>query len=735
MKPILLSLFETYIIKIDVKAWRPALKCIILSLLPGLDDPASEEYERTHVLLNHFRNALKCSPSGGESSPDSQDDRFFWQNLFIATISSANRRPGALAYLEKHLPRMGPEASQHDTKLQGAATLENGADSGASAMIKAVISPEPGLLIRCFAAGLLDDQLLIQRGFLELLVTHLPLNSDVLRYHVTAHDREFLVSAATSVVVRREMSLNRRLWIWFLGQAASPETEHSGTASPQSGKSGTGATTEVMAPVQYFAQYGSIDLVEGLLKQFQFRTAVAVTRARPFRICLSLMDRWEIGGIVLPHVFKPAMQSVYQYKAYAPSEDAFSEIRKSASTFFDAVQSKLIWKELASMVLTALDENDPAKSTLEPSITRTQLELVRFIITTFNIREEEMLTVHIPLMLLLLLYFASNIVELLKSQQSHQLISEISESLLQSALFLQEQLPERTFSEDDLLVGDAQFNKDSVQSLPTIISKFYDDAAESHESTFTSYRGIVQDGLLNSAFNLVLACLRCNALAPQLNAALSISAKMLGKSSSSTSVSNPAILSSLALAVARPSHGTVAGCARPIGHLSTLELLHSMMPLESWQNDLTVRQIARKLVNSLWLFISPSNPRHNAEAVRAIWRLHHLSPDPGMIEAAITAFLHRSDEGHIDEKPNLQGLHRFTSFWTHTVSMFRSLSNRRSSAINADSSSIGKSEKPLDGPETIAKPLMLVLDLLRHADTPACMLISGWLQTAPEINL
>ena len=59
-----------------------------------------------------------------------------------------------------------------------------------------------------------------------------------------------------------------------------------------------------------------------------------VERARPFRICLSLMDRWEIGGLVVPDIFLPVVNSVRMYKEKAITKADFSEVLRSASVFF-----------------------------------------------------------------------------------------------------------------------------------------------------------------------------------------------------------------------------------------------------------------------------------------------------------------------------------------------------------------------------------------------------------------
>lgn len=71
-------------------------------------------------------------------------------------------------------------------------------------------------MIRAFAAALEDENLLVRRGALDLLLQSMRVDSAAVR---KAHpdDRSILMRAATGVVLRRDLSLNRRLYTWLLG--------------------------------------------------------------------------------------------------------------------------------------------------------------------------------------------------------------------------------------------------------------------------------------------------------------------------------------------------------------------------------------------------------------------------------------------------------------------------------------------------------------------------------------
>ncbi len=71
-------------------------------------------------------------------------------------------------------------------------------------------------MIRAFSAALEDDNLLVRRGALDLLLQSMRVDSVAVQ-RARAEDRAILMRAATGVVLRRDLSLNRRLYTWLLG--------------------------------------------------------------------------------------------------------------------------------------------------------------------------------------------------------------------------------------------------------------------------------------------------------------------------------------------------------------------------------------------------------------------------------------------------------------------------------------------------------------------------------------
>jgi hypothetical protein len=79
-------------------------------------------------------------------------------------------------------------------------------------------------MIRAFAAALEDENILVRRAALDLLVTSLRLDSVSVK-NARADDRAILMRAAYSVILRRDVALNRRLYLWLLGPDDNPKNQ------------------------------------------------------------------------------------------------------------------------------------------------------------------------------------------------------------------------------------------------------------------------------------------------------------------------------------------------------------------------------------------------------------------------------------------------------------------------------------------------------------------------------
>ena len=713
---------------LDTAALRPALKAIILALLPGLEEETSEEFEQTHKVLSQLRDSIGHQSPKKSEIQDASGDQFFWQCIFLATITSPSRRQGALAYLQRNLPRLG--------KTSKARTVSGEQYTSGQQFdydIDAVTSPEPGLLVRCFAAGLYDDQILIQRGFLDLLVSHLPLHSVVLHEKVTPEDLGKLIVAAASVVARREMSLNRRLWAWFLGPDQISRNGENGQTPTEMTMAGSMVRNLQQNQTKYFEQYGLAPLVQSILGILESGPSTTpMEKARPFRVCLSLMDRWEIGGLVVPKIFLPAIESVRQYQRIAPSVEAFREVLRSAKVFFDGVESSLIWSEIAVTVISTFDIRD---NNIHSS--KEKIDLAFFTIENFNVREEEMLTVHIP-------FFALSL--LLKTRASLSKFAESNQPVdldfLQQVFKLTGQLieltPGRSFLQGETWPSDVRKINIDVdnRTFQDAVDNFYGNDEGNPEllSKHLAGKNVGRLLLINSVQGVINEMLsqRFSSFEVQL----SVLDKLLRKIPAVELLDANEILSSIEEASKKiaSSRISLSPLKDIVAIISSIETFNIAFSSESWLADHRLRVVLPRALASVWEHLSPSRPRNNVEAVRCVWRIQALSSDNQLIESCIATLMIEDGVASESKRCNVENARRFATLWMHSNSSSGS-HGRRSSLIRSSPKVSAETDGLLKDQLVLARPLLLLLDSLRDTKSETFIFTCTWLISLPNIEL
>lgn len=735
-----LDLLERYFLGLDPRSLRPAMKAVILALLPGLEEETSEDFERTLKLVERFKAVIR--PAGSEEITDvhSSGDDFFWQCFFLASITGQTRRTGALAYLLRSLPRLG-QTPQSDSS-------NTGPDAEvARRLSQLVTSPEPGLLIRCFAAGLADDQLLIQRGYLDLLVTHLPLHSEVLQGKAKGNgDLELLLRAAAGVTVRRDMSLNRRLWSWLLGPEPPASGDHDGAPDSPTSTSAHGHGHGFSSRTNYFEQFGLQPLTRALLALVKLDTGGnPAERARPYRICLSLMDRWEIGGLVVPALFLPIVNSVKEFKAKAASRADFAEVLRSASVFFDGVESGLIYGEILALMTQAVG---PGELSLVQR--REKLELVRFVLGSFNVREEEMVTIHAPLTALAVLCMVEEDSGHSGVDASTRPDAALLEFALGIASNLLELVPERAFSVEatDKPTPSQQPPETSNTNLLHQVRTFYvtdQDTLEASPPPFNP--STLAHHLLQKASDLTCASLTQNP--PSQSASVPAKSRiltlLLPKLSSSTSppLNTTQFLSALHNCLSPPLSGGNTPTIPFTTYTSIISLashLHASQRITPAQ----LSELVVPLVQHAWRYLSAAEPKYHVETTRSLWRLQSvLGQGNRDVEAAVCELMLRRHHHYNNIKGRGGGSGRlvdagrtFAVLWTHTLqdhgpAAAGSSSNKPAKGDDAAAPHGKDTRKGLAGSESyeimLTRPLFLMLDALVDERTQWFMTAKTWL--------
>jgi protein dopey len=722
-----LDLLEKHFLHLDPRALRPALKAIILTLLPGLEEETSEEFERTLKLLDGLKTAVRPLAAEDLGQSPRSGDEYFWQCFFLAAITSNSRRLGALTYMVRNLPKLG-QALSSELKNTPANDPHKGAEGESARLAEMVTSPEPGLLLRCFAAGLADEQLLIQRGFLDLLVTNLPLHSHVLQKRVKTEDLELLISAAVGVVSRRDMSLNRRLWTWLLGPEPVHNDNEVGLESPTS-VVGDPMTAVSSSRTHYFEEFGLQPLTNALLKMIARDSSNSVERAKPFRICLSLMDRWEIGGLVVPDIFLPVVDSVRKFKEQASSKAEFSEVLRSASVFFDGVESGLIWGEIIGLIAQAIGQGKlSAKERID------KLSLVNFIIAHFNVREEEMLLVHAPLTTLTILSMLEDAKEKAEKQPGDVGTPEdVSRLALNIALDLVDLIPDRAFqtrpstSQSTSTTHEESYarhlaNLEILQKIKT----FYVQDQGNLDACPPPYSfRDVSELLLREAGSIT-----CQSLSDSVSSAdAGLKSKLLvmivSKAPKVSSLDSSKLLLSMHERLASPSQV-------PFLALTSITSLATSLYSASYISAAELSSLVEPLARQAWLYLSASQPKYHVESVRCLWQLQTtLSLKNREIEAAICSIILEHDTDGTFAIRDADPGKRFSILWTHTLQDNAGHSDRRASKASTG-------ENRLSGFENyevmLARPLFLLLDALLDERTQLFMTVRTWLQSMVGID-
>ncbi|XP_070274278.1 protein DOP1A isoform X5 [Myotis yumanensis] len=254
VKPTLLSLYEIYYLPLG-KTLKPGLQGLLTGILPGLEE-GSEYYERTNTLLEKVAAAV--------------DQSAFYSALWGSLLTSPAVRLPGITYVLAHLNR---KLSMEDQLY--------------------IIGSDIELMVEAVSTSVQDSSVLVQRSTLDLILFCFPFHMS----QATRPDMIRILSAALHVVLRRDMSLNRRLYAWLLGPRS---TRHS---NPEE------------HATYYFTTFSKELLVQamvGILHMNGFGEETTLTQdLKPFRILISLLDKPELGPVILEDVLIEVFRTLY----------------------------------------------------------------------------------------------------------------------------------------------------------------------------------------------------------------------------------------------------------------------------------------------------------------------------------------------------------------------------------------------------------------------------------------
>ncbi|KAF9960614.1 hypothetical protein BGZ65_012020 [Modicella reniformis] len=603
VKPQLLEIYEKYYLPLKDRL-RPCLKSFMIGLLPGLDEEGSEFFDKVLDIMDKLRKAV--------------DETFFFQCMWLILITSSAHRGPALHYLARKMPMF--------TNTEDVAFL------------------------------------LVQRAMLDLMVVFFPINNGL----IEQSDLIVLVKAAVGVVLRKDMSLNRRLYAWLLGSQEGKKKVFDGPAK-----------TALIAGLQNILISDIEDLHES---------------QKPYRVFVSLLDEWDIGYPVIQAVFLDALRSL---KRHVDSGNHGVELIQTATMWIDMSDPYLIWKKLSE----ALNDNFPT----EPGKEAYALDLIIFFLNTFKLNDDEMQYMHIPMFLLFLL---AKIQVVIQADKLHLYADQVNNALLlclklfrdipasvfapQTAQLLQATQPTRApKSKPPTPTPSASRNKPDTESnqqpmtkvisfepgmsVTDYIGEFYmfqPQKADDIDATASKeYAGIKGQVLTQQALRFVQSiilgvldvCMNDSAKAHTnvLRAAIQKSCKTLLILSRYQSPS-----STLDSYFSGPWLEKMRTACHQLEDFVTIDALATTMveltvELKVVQPSfLDNREHMRSIVDRIWTFLAEENMHLHLRASQLIWMLQEVTSLSHEVETAIAAYL-VSD----NTKFRIDSFQRFGVFW------------------------------------------------------------------------
>ena len=208
-----------------------------------------------------------------------------------------------------------------------------------------------------------DVNILVQRTVLDFIITSFPMhNKELLKA-----DMIKLLFSVLNVLLRRDMSLNRRVYTWLLGGNSSQENLDA-TVTDQ-----VNENIVTAHGLEYFDMH-SFDILVSSVKIYLCNqdTSTKESVAKPFRLIRSLLDHPQIGGRILESLFLDCLR--FAYTVYTGSSSTSIKICEDVSSVLFKVETTKIDEsdELNKLIITDEHRQDVVKnlnlflSSLEP---------------------------------------------------------------------------------------------------------------------------------------------------------------------------------------------------------------------------------------------------------------------------------------------------------------------------------------------------------------------------------
>ncbi|XP_013774408.1 protein dopey-1-like isoform X2 [Limulus polyphemus] len=342
VKPALLTIYEKHFIPLG-EMLRPGLNGFLTGVLPGLEE-GSEYYDRTDLLLQKVSEAVESS--------------YFYGCMWKCILSNQSVR----------LPAVGFITSHYNKKLSMEDQLY-------------LIGTDIDTMVQALCASVQDSSVLVQRSTLDFLLLGFPMHNSQL----VKTDMVRVVTAAITVLLRRDMSLNRRLFAWLLGT----ETNLAKGDQHMVNRSESVNSTDSDVYNLYFETNSKDLLLKGIRVCLHDPVSVLASPLGhsvssdlwSYRLLISLLDRPEISTSILDDILIEVFRSLYHEcssrqgsisvestgEKHGINKDQITsknhkELVKTANLLFSTLEPCYLWHYLARCFQESCHRNKCADS-------------------------------------------------------------------------------------------------------------------------------------------------------------------------------------------------------------------------------------------------------------------------------------------------------------------------------------------------------------------------------------
>ncbi|KAL7632631.1 UNVERIFIED_CONTAM: hypothetical protein RMT77_017069 [Armadillidium vulgare] len=252
----LLTIYENHFVPLGTRL-RPGLNGFLAATLSGVEE-GSDHLERTSYLLQRIGEGVGMTE--------------FFGCMWECILNNSNVRLPGLVYITNSFNKKATTEDQLH-----------------------IIGTNVDVMVCGLCRALEDQSVLVQRAALDLTLLLLPMhNTQLLKDDLTA-----IVMSALTVLLRRDMSLNRRLYSWLLGS----EVNWSVVIQNH---------TNLKEKDDYFGSISRRILIEALIRHLRVASKLKDSNhVRIYKIINPLLDKPEIGPFILDDVFLDILRCFY----------------------------------------------------------------------------------------------------------------------------------------------------------------------------------------------------------------------------------------------------------------------------------------------------------------------------------------------------------------------------------------------------------------------------------------